>query len=200
MLRQLAEVFVSIATPAAIQTALDSFEETIINACPDSAERLIFASRVRELIQRWFSRVDEADLLLFNSLASDIQAPIVAIPHTRPEEDSLVTSNMGWHSLAGKRISIYSLQEAAARRAAAIIQSFASVVVETFSDHVGGSPALRQASARSDVFILVTAAAKHSATGYIEANRPKSAPTLYAHGKGCSSILNALRGFVSDRT
>ena len=200
MLRQLAEVFFSIGTPSVIETALDSFENTIINACPDPAERLIFASRVGELIQTWFSRVDEADLLLFNSLASDIQAPAVATPQNRVGEDSSVAPNLGWGWLSGKRIAIYSLQEAAARRAAAIIQNLASVAVETFSDHVGGSPALRQASARSDVFILVTAAAKHSATGYIEANRPKSAPILYAHGKGCSSIFNALRGFVSDRT
>ena len=199
MLRQLAEVFLSVGTPSVIETALDSFENTIVHACPNPSERLIFASRIGELIQKWFSRVDEADLLLFNSLATDIQAPSLAIPQTRAGDNASQPSSLGWRRFSGKRIAIYSLQEAAARRASAIIQSLASATVEIFSDHVGGSPALRQASAKSDVFVVVTAAAKHAATGFIEANRPKGNPTLYAHGKGCTSILNVLRGFVSAR-
>ena len=200
MLRQLAEVFLSVGTPSVIETALDSFENTIVHACPNPSERLIFASRIGELIQKWFNRVDEAELLLFNSLATDIQAPTLAIPQTRAGDNISQPSSMGWRRLSGKRIAIYSLQEAAARRASSVIQSVASATVEIFSDHVGGSPALRQASAKSEVFIVVTAAAKHAATGYIEANRPKSAPTLYVNGKGCSSILRALRVFVTTTT
>ncbi|MFL6450922.1 MAG: protein DpdD [Bryobacteraceae bacterium] len=197
MLRQLAEVFFSVGTPSVIETALDSFENTIINACPSPAERLMFASRIGELIQKWFTRVDEAYILLFNSLATDIQAPRVAVPQAKVDEDGPRPSDTAWRRLSGKRIAIYSLQEAAARRAAAIVQDLASVAVEIFSDHVGGSPALRQASLKSDVFLLVTAAAKHAATGFIEANRPRSATTLYARGKGCASILNALRSFLT---
>jgi hypothetical protein len=63
-------------------------------------------------------------------------------------------------------------------------------------DHVGGSPSLRTAAGTADVFVVATAAAKHAATIFIDANRPKSRTTLFARGQGSASLLDALRGHL----
>jgi hypothetical protein len=67
------------------------------------------------------------------------------------------------------------------------------VDISVFHDHVGGSPALRAAAVRADVFVLAIAAAKHAATGYIAQNRSKDRLTLYARGQGSAGLLTALR-------
>ena len=101
-----------------------------------------------------------------------------------------------WGRLSGKTIAIYSLQEGALRRSAEIIRTLTGVRVETFSDHVGGSLALRSSAVTADIFVLVTAAAKHAATTFIQSRRPKSSTTLFARGQGSASILEALRDFA----
>ncbi len=70
--------------------------------------------------------------------------------------------------------------------------------IDTFSDYVGGSPALRKAATTADVFILATAAAKHAATTFIEHRRPKNLVTLYARGQGSASLLEALREYAQQ--
>ena len=71
------------------------------------------------------------------------------------------------------------------------------VRIDIFHDHVGGSPALRTASTTADVFVLATGAAKHAATTFIEARRPKALITLYARGQGSASLLHALGRYVA---
>jgi hypothetical protein len=46
------------------------------------------------------------------------------------------------------------------------------------------------------VLIVAPASAKHAATLYITQHRPKEATTLFAHGKGASSLLRALEEFA----
>src|SRR5207247_8371374 len=102
-----------------------------------------------------------------------------------------------WGALDGKRVAMYSLQESALRRATSVVVELCPRArVNAFHDHVGGSAALRTASATADVFVLATASAKHAATKFIEEHRPKSRPTLYARGQGSASLLAAIRDYL----
>lgn len=95
--------------------------------------------------------------------------------------------------LAGKSVAIYSLMESAAGRAAQVLRSLVpSIDVKLFSDKTGGAAPLTQASSSVDIFVIVTAAAKHAATEFIEAKRG-SREIVRVNAKGTSAILNALR-------
>jgi hypothetical protein len=94
--------------------------------------------------------------------------------------------------LAGKKVGLYSLMEGSASRAAQLLRSLVPTVeVRLFSDKVG-STTLGQASASMDIFVIVTAAAKHAATQFIESQRG-SGELVRVNAKGTSAIMNALR-------
>jgi hypothetical protein len=193
--RQLSETLAAVETPAILDVALEAFEMLIVSACPSSTERLEFALQIGKLIKRWFRRVDQAQLLLFNSLALDIGAPTVAAAREDVGKADEHPASI-WAGLSGQTVALYSLQESALRRAATIIESLVGARVERFSDHVGGSPALRSAAMTSNIFVLATSAAKHSATKFIQDRRPKNAVTLFARGHGSASLIQALRDYV----
>ena len=94
--------------------------------------------------------------------------------------------------LAGKKVGLYSLMESAAGRAAQLLRSLVpSIEVRSSLDKVG-STALAQASASMDIFVIVTAAAKHAATEFIESQRG-TGELVRVNAKGTSAIMNALR-------
>jgi hypothetical protein len=131
--------------------------------------------------------------MLFNLLAreSDFEGELPLPPEKREAGTDDGPSGMG--HLVEKVLAMYSLNERALNRVKAMLEkSVVGVKVLTFSDKSGGSPALREAARTADVFLIVTGAAKHAATGYIEANRGRGLKTLRSHGKGSASMLRLL--------
>jgi hypothetical protein len=197
-IRQLASAIQAVESPSVADIALEALEVVITTACPDVGERQQFAVQVIGLFQRWYTRIDAAQFALLRSLSDEL-AMAAAMPDLELEVGSVHASSE-WAQLNGKRIAMYSLQDSALRRAAHVVSELCPAVrVDTFNDHVGGSPALRKASATADVFILATGAAKHAATTFIEARRPKGLITLYARGQGSASLLHALREHLERR-
>ncbi|MCX8557528.1 protein DpdD [Mycolicibacterium mucogenicum] len=95
--------------------------------------------------------------------------------------------------LEGKTIALYSLMDSSATRAAQLLRKLIPRVdVRLFHDKAGGSPTLEHASKNADVFVIVTAAAKHAATGFIESHRG-TRDVVRVNAKGTSAIMNALR-------
>lgn len=93
--------------------------------------------------------------------------------------------------LAGKSVVLHSLTESATTRAAQILRRLVpSIDVKTNAEHVG-STHLAQLSANADVFVVVTASAKHAATTFI-AMRRQSLLTVLVNSRGSSAILQAL--------
>jgi hypothetical protein len=93
--------------------------------------------------------------------------------------------------LEGLKIVLYSLTESATTRAAQTLRNILpGIDVKTIAEHVG-SQQLAAASASADVFVVVTASAKHAATDFIKANRGNKA-TLHVNSRGSSMILKAL--------
>jgi hypothetical protein len=198
ILHQLVAAIQAVDSPAVADIALEALESTINTACPDGQERQQFAFQVIALFQRWHSRLDAAQFAVLRNISRDLGTLDALQAQGLETAPSGATSE--WAPLSGKRIALYSLQESALRRAVQVLTELCpSARVDTFHDHVGGSSALRNASAAADVFVIATAAAKHAATTFIEARRPKSAITLYARGQGSTSLLHALREYLQDK-
>jgi len=197
ILHQLAGAIQAVDSPAVADISLDALESVINAACPDAHERQQFAFRVVALFQRWHSRLDAAQFAVLRNICRDL-GTLDAL-----QAQGLETTPVGaiseWAPLSGKRIALYSLQESSLRRAVQVVTELCpGARVDTFHDHVGGSSALRKASAAADLFVIATGAAKHAATTFIEARRPKGAITLYARGQGSTSLLQALREHLQD--
>ncbi len=191
--RQLADSIRAVHSPAIAEVALDAIEILVNSACPREGDRQTFVADVASIFQRWYRRIGQDQMALLRLLAEEVGVPL----DLRIESSEVAPGvEIGWTALQGRRVSLYSLQESALRRAAAVIASLCPAAkVDTHNDHVG-SPALKAAAGAADVFVVATAAAKHAATMFIEANRPKQLPTLYARGQGSSSLLQALREHV----
>jgi hypothetical protein len=197
ILQQLAGAIQTADSPAVADIALEALESVINSACPDTLEREQFAFQVIALFQRWHTRLDAAQFAVLRSMSTDL-GTTAALQGLGLEKIPTGASS-DWAPLNGKRVALYSLQESALRRAVEVVTELCpGVRVDIFHDHVGGSPALRKASAAADVFVIATGAAKHAATTFIEARRPKGAITLYARGQGSTSLVHALHEHLSD--
>lgn len=197
IIQQLIGAVQAVDSPAVADTALEILEILINSACPNSTERQQFAFQVMALFQRWHARLEISQFALLRSIGHELG--IEGELRNLGLEDVATADVAEWEPLRGKRIALYSLQEAALRRAAdVVIQLCTGVRVDVFHDHVGGSPALRKASISADVFVIATGAAKHAATTFIEARRPKGAVTLYARGQGSTSLLHAIHEYLND--
>ena len=90
--------------------------------------------------------------------------------------------------LHGKRILLYSLRERAARQAASRLQSVGAEV-ELSAAHAGSTQLEGQAQG-AELVVLVTAAAKHAATEFIEA--ATHGRIIHVNSAGMSAILRAM--------
>jgi hypothetical protein len=96
--------------------------------------------------------------------------------------------------LSGMQVALYSLRQSALNRTReALLEICDTVKVQCFTDAVGGSSQLVSAARNADLFVIATAAAKHAATTYIEANRPAHKVTVLVHAQGSASLLKAVR-------
>lgn len=176
--------------------ALELLDALASLPCPDEATRQSIAVRVHGVFTRWHRRIAPEQWVLFGEIAGELGLRI-EIPEPQPDTTG-GTSDDAWGVFAGKRVALYSLREPALRRAQAVLRKLCpSVSVQVFSDHVGGSPSLRAASATADVFVVAIAAAKHAATGFIEASRPATRVTLRARSQGSASLLEALASYAN---
>lgn len=187
---QLQQAIEAIASPVAASEALGALDMLVGSPCADVGVRQGFVTYVVGFFKRWYRRIDASQWALLSLLASEVDVPVTT---SAPEEASPESPSI-WERLAKKRVALYSLRESVLRRVSEVLQVLCPTTeVHTFADHVGGSNALRAAAATADVFVVATAAAKHAATIFIEANRPTNRPTLYARGQGSASMLDALR-------
>jgi hypothetical protein len=176
-------------------SALDLLDGLATLPCADEAARQSLVVRVQGVFVRWHRRIAPEQWALLYEVAGELGVS-VEVPEVR--QDTVAESSQDkWNALAEKRVALYSLREPALRRAQAVLKQLCpSVTVQLFSDHVGGSPSLRAASATADVFVIAIAAAKHAATGFIEASRPATRVTLRARSQGSASLLEALASYV----
>jgi len=96
-----------------------------------------------------------------------------------------------YHHLKDAVVVLYSLTESAITRAAQILRRLIPTIdVRTTTEH-DGSQQLAALSANADVFVMVSASAKHAATNFIKDHRG-GLPIIQVNSRGSSAILREL--------
>lgn len=185
-------------SPEHIDWGLDLLEMLLTLAPPDPPSTQRVGMHMYDWIRAWGSRVSLRQRKLFNALSREFGLGLV-VPAPSSSADQIGERSLS-DLLSGKSLALYSLNEAAVDRVrSALRQECGTVQVTTFHDKAGGSPALLEAARSTDLFVIVTAAAKHAATNFIEDNRPKELATLRHHAQGSASLLRVVEEFVRAR-
>lgn len=177
---------------------LDVLEETIFNSSPSVERRQDFWYAVYAKISPLRKHLSPGQSLVLNRISNSLgwdsssEIEVFTVPESGVNVDKLRSG------LTGLSIAIYSLTESAARQAEVAINSLAPNVKISISCDTGGTPSLKSMAQNADIFVIATSSAKHAATGFIQQMRPRTKPTLFASGRGFSSIVRAIENFILD--
>ena len=188
------ELWNRFAAPKKVDWVLDFLDLLVLYPCPSEEKRAQLLFAAAETLRRFAERIDEDRWQVFRSLVKDLNLE-ESLPNLLGET-SLVQSldEDPFQKLKGKSILIYTLTESAALRVKSILESACQGVTVHLSHDKGGNDRLRQWVRNSDIVVMVTASAKHAATGFIEANRPQDlAPILLVNSKGSAGMLRTIR-------
>jgi hypothetical protein len=194
LVQSCADVWDEHASPVHLDWALDAVDLFATYPCPDRDARDGLLAAVVERLARFHRRVEPEQWRFLGSLCDELgQLDLLArvAPREAPAGGS-VGADDPLAGLGRLSVAIYTLTEEAGRRTKDLLERrCAGVTVRLSADHVGNDR-LREMARNADVFVMVTASAKHAATNFIEAHRPKNRPLLRPNGKGSASIIRAL--------
>ncbi|MDQ0679680.1 hypothetical protein QFZ30_003062 [Arthrobacter pascens] len=164
---------------------------TAIPAPGSTASVLSFYFKAIEVIRPYRTALANADVEALAIVAAELGTELPADFRAAAVEAGGIDPTASYRYLEGKKVVLHSLTETAIARAAQVLKRLVpSVDVSTNSDH-DGSTQLAQMSANADVFVVVTAAAKHAATTFIAGHRG-SRPIVWVNSRGSSAILREL--------
>lgn len=173
---------------------LDILDETVINSAPDPDQRQAFWSAVHARLVPLRSHLTGGQGAALRRLAGMLgwaEPYLAEILPQQADQEALLRD-----ALADRHVAIYSLTETAARQAKEVLEEIAPGVRVSLSHDTVGNNALRAMAQNADFFVIVTASAKHAATGFIQEWRPPGKPILFAAGRGFTSIIRAVEDFV----
>ena len=154
------------------------------------AAALNFYYRAMDCLRAFRSALDAADTEALRIVGAELKT-VIPWDSVPDESDDPVDAAASYRYLDGKMVVLHSLTESAITRASQILRALLpNLDVRTNSEH-DGSPQLAHLSRNADVFVVVTASAKHAATNFIAAERGLR-PTLKVNSRGSSAILRAL--------
>ncbi len=194
------ELWNKYASPAKLDWALDLADLLIIYPCPSEKIRQNFLFVVSGQIGKFVRRISAGQLNFIQQLHGDIgQAEafnelidsygLAPKEITRDAQDVFV-------KLSSKTVAIYTLTERVAKRVKNALEARCNDINVHISNDKAGTDRLRQLARNVDIFVMATASAKHAATEFIEANRPKELPILRPQGKGSASMMEAIYNFL----
>lgn len=167
---------------------------TSIPAPGSSQAVLSMYYRAIDAVRPYRTALDATDLEALDLVAAELGIEVPADFHAVKMGTAGKDPATDYRYLEGKTVVLYSLTESAITRASQILKRLVPLVdVRTNSEH-DGSTQLGQLSANADVFVVVTAAAKHAATICIADHR-RDRPTVLVNSRGSSAILRALADF-----
>lgn len=175
---------------------LDILEETLLNFCVDEEARRSFWYAACARLMQMKAFFSPGQKIVFDKLSTELGWAAVGEKEERVAQATAdIQRQQLQASLDSSFVAIYTLTESAGRQAANILKEVApSLRVEMSHDKVA-SVALRNMAHQADIFVMVTASAKHAATGFIQQERPDK-PILYVNGRGVSSIMRAIETHV----
>lgn len=167
---------------------------TAIPASRSTERVLAFYFKALEALRPFRPALTTAELealeLVAAELNTQVPADFRAIQATTVNEDGAAA----YRYLDGKTLVLHSLTVTAITRAAQVLKRLVPTIDVRTNSEYDGSPQLAHASANADLFVVVTAAAKHAATTFIDTHRG-SLPTILVNSRGSSAILRELAAF-----
>jgi len=186
--------------PSTIDWGLDLINVFVVHPCPDRDRRSQLLFKIADTLWGMTSRVDEAQWSIFDSLVKDLRLE-ASFTELRPKQDPAQASTQGeqnvFQNLKNKAVLIYTLTEPVAQRVKSFLEGVCEGITVHLSHEKGGSDRLRQWVRNDDLVVIVTASAKHAATGFIEEHR-RDLPLLRVNSKGSASLLREMRLYIEQ--
>lgn len=175
---------------------IDVAELTTLYGCPNLTSRTNLLIQIIATISHLASRLSTAQLSILNDLATMLGAPdaFAALKETAPEAPP---SDLA-ESLRGFHVAIYTLTESVGQRVAHTLTNLYPGIQVDLSHDKGSNPRLVELARNADLFVIAWRSAKHAATDAIRQKRPSDRPTIYAPGKGSSSILAEIENHLNN--
>ncbi len=187
-----AELWNRIQSPARLEWALDLLEILLNYSGDPAAELVAFANSIAAFIARNGGRMDAEVVRVARFLLASAGVELTVSGRIPDHEDA----GSAVRRLRGSTVLLYSLQPNVAQRVERLLRAESGGITVHISQDKAGSAHLRSMVKQSDVLVIATRAATHSATGFIEMHKARHATVLRASGKGSISMWAALVDFA----
>ena len=179
---------------AATSAVTASWTVDVLQAATTSPQALVLDAKSRllyrslDLLRPVKSSLSLADIEGLRLVAEELAT---SLPNDFEVQNSDADPAAPYRHLEDAVVVLYSLTESAITRTAQILRRLIPAIdVRTTSEH-DGSQQLAALSAHADVFVMVSASAKHAATNFIKDHRG-GLPIIQVNSRGSSAILRQL--------
>jgi hypothetical protein len=179
------------ANVSAVTTAwaIDVLQTATATSAAASSAAVGFFYKIIEVVRPFKSALDLTGLEAIKIVAGEMGLGLPEDLAAEQAEDA--DPGAPYRYLQDSKVVLYSLTESATTRASQVLRTLApGIDIETSAEHDGSSKLAAQA-ANADVFVVVTASAKHAATDFISAKRG-ARPLVLVNSRGSSAILREL--------
>ncbi|RKH43191.1 hypothetical protein D7Y23_29815 [Corallococcus sp. AB050B] len=187
------DLWKSWVSPILLDGLLDFQDLLMAYPCQDTALRVRLLGCICGELGRFRGRLAPSQLQMLRRLSTELSMPELfrALAEDRSTTEAVEEAQEHAGLLANKMVAIYTLTESVGQRVRdMLLQTYTGVVVQLSHDKVGNER-LKQLARNADLFVMVTASAKHAATLFIEDHR-KERPLLRPAGKGSASALRVI--------
>jgi hypothetical protein len=156
-----------------LSAGLDMLSMLIVQPCADPEIRLQFLDAVLQGFHRYSRHVCPEHWALIELLAADLGA-LERVSASLPSPESVASpADDPLVELSRASVALYSLTESALRQVKRILEDRYPGVKVSLNSNFVGTARLKQLARQADLFVVATASAKHAATEFIDANRPR---------------------------
>ena len=182
--------------PNTVDWGLDVVNIFVVHPCADRDKRSQLLFKVADSIRDFINRLDEVQWSIFRSLVTDLKLETslsdLLTQNSETKEELNQTSQNIFQKLKNKAVLIYTLTEPVAQRVKSFLENACEGITVHLSHDKGGSERLRQWVRNDDLVVIVTASAKHAATGFIEEYCAQDR-LLRVNSKGSASLLREIQ-------
>lgn len=165
---------------------IEMLDTLLFSAVPDEQPRRELLAAAHGAAVPWLERLTATEATLLNKLFAAAELDFPVPPRDIEDDDGRRRQR------PFRRVGIYSLAEAGARRARQWIEEQWPGVSVTLAHDFVNSDRLEAMARNCDVVIVQTSHAKHAAVAALEASLGRGGQMLKVHGRGATSVLRAI--------
>jgi hypothetical protein len=171
------------ASPATLDWMTDTLGSLVAHPAADGDARRSLCEAVFAGCACFQRHVSPEARDLLRLIANDIGAEKEFEGYLPQAEETAADEEDLFGALAGKAVAVYTLTERAGRQFKQVLEGRVAGVSVSLCHDQDGSKRLKQLARQADLFVVVTASAKHAATDCIDASRGKELPIVRPSGK-----------------